>query len=563
MNLFYKNYVHGTAYVLLFLAVGLLFQGCSKDKESEIITDGGTPFNGKILVNVLGTTEDDDIPSVNVKTASVATKSGSKRSSAVQPKVLKFEGFDAMVSVERDVLKKTNVTVGNVVKGKSSTGELSAAAVAVGVKYRLMLYKKDGTFVSSTLLTSGTPGLIDVVKGDAYDWYAISYNNTDDVPDVTNRVTPTLALPGGKDVLYASGEISIPQNGVDGNRPLGITFKHSLARVAVELNTMGMFANMVSAGVSVSGIAAKTGTINLKTGALTNLTNYTQTIDYTNFTDVNSLYQDAKVAYIYTADVAPLSNLTVTVNDLTIRLDNNTNRAFGPLLTATPSVFTFNITPQLGRSYRALVNLIESPLTLAGVRWARTNIYFQGGHNPYRFNHTYTPTTNANSYFAYRALTPANTAKGDPCAVVYPAGIWRQATFEDFNALTRIGGPAYTYGTEGGSGYMEYRTSIGTATPYPGKDLRFVMNGEANTVRLLSGVVELQFSNTTTRSEVWTSSPLLGLGAINVGAYFYSGASFADNTANSLLNVDLVGLNVAGVNLKNVRCVRTTLPTPN
>src|SRR5690606_7833297 len=102
--------------------------------------------------------------------------------------------------------------------------------------------------------TSGEVEEIKVPKGDDYFWYAVSYNNTDDIPDV-DTANPQLTLPGDKDVLYASGSLSIPESAPDDNIPLGIVFKHSFARVTIELNTMGMFADMISAEVNVTGNA--------------------------------------------------------------------------------------------------------------------------------------------------------------------------------------------------------------------------------------------------------------------------------------------------------------------
>ncbi|WP_219226473.1 fimbrillin family protein [Pedobacter antarcticus] len=569
MKLLYKNYIPKIAVAILFVFAGQLFQSCSKNKAEDEVP-GDTRLDGKISVKVLGIDEDDDVAVINPK-GNVASKSVARETGTTPRKTIIYPGFDAVVSVERDVLKQPNIAIGNVPKGISSTSDLLAvSAMATNVKYRLLLYKTDGTFVSSTPLVSGTAGAVDVAKGTAYNWYAISYNNTDDVPDVADHANPTLALPGGKDALYASGSITIPANGPDGNSPLGITFKHSLARIAVELNTMGMFADINTAAVAVSGIVVKTGTINLKTGALSNLVNYTQTVNYASFSDVLAPYHDAKVAYIYTADAVTPAALTVTLTNLALDIDNGTVRSFATLLGTTPSVFTFNVTPQLGKSYRALVNLVESPLTLAGVRWARANLYNPGGHNPYRFHHTYAATNQRNSYFSFKGIVSADYGtNGDPCSLVYPAGIWRQASEPDFRTLVGgalgIGAQPLTPGTAGGIRYLEYNNSTGTVAPYPSNKLHFNYNGEGVGLALVAGIIQLNFNGTYGASaQVWTGTAGIDLlGLIGVGAWDYSGNTGILGTSGalgvSLLNVSAIGLDVIKTNFKNVRCVRTAI----
>lgn len=568
MKLLYKNYIPKIAVAILFVFAGQLFQSCSKNKAEDEVP-GDTRLDGKISVKVLGIDEDDDVALINPK-GNVANKSVARETGTTPRKTITYPGFDAVVSVERDVLKQPNIAIGNVPKGISSTSDLLAvSAMATNVKYRLLLYKTDGTFVSSTPLVSGTAGAVDVAKGTTYNWYAISYNNTDDVPDVADHSNPSLALPGGKDALYASGSITIPANGPDGNSPLGITFRHSLARIAVELNTMGMFADINTAAVAVSGIVVKTGTIDLKTGALSNLVNYTQTVNYASFSDVLDPYHDAKVAYIYTADVASAS-LTVTLTNLALDIDNGTVRSFATLLDATPSVFTFNVTPQLGRSYRALVNLVESPLTVAGVKWARANLYNPGGHNPYRFNHTYAGTNQRDSYFSFKGIVSADYGtNGDPCSLVYPNGIWRQASEPDFRLL--VGGgllppvaQTFTTGTAGGIRFIEY-TATGVGAPYPSTRLHFNYNGEGTGLSLVAGIIQLNFGNTYgNTAQLWTSSSGLNLlGLVGVGAWDYSvNTGILATSASlgvSLLNVSAIGLDVIKTNFKNVRCVRTTI----
>jgi hypothetical protein len=570
MNLFYKNYTARVAIAIVFVGVAQLFSSCSKDKEME--GPAGSKNTDKLEIQVLGITE--DLINTANPTSNAGVTQGSRQSGLTAAKTTTFAGFDAVTSVERDVQKQSGVSIGNASAQSAANGLMAATPMLTNVSYRLLLYKTDGTFVSSTVLTSGTNGMIDAMKGTSYNYYAISYNTNEVVPDV-NPAAPTLVLPGGRDILYTSGTISIPANAADGNTPLGLVFQHKFARVAVELNTMGMFGDISTAAVSVSGIVPKTGTINLRTGALSNLTNAPQTITYSSFANTAAGFNDAKEVYIYTADPVA-TTLTVTLNNLVVNVQQppstTVTRSFTTLLAATPSVFTFNITPAAGVGYRAYVNLLESPLTVAGVRWARTNLYYADGttHNRYRFEPTYAHTNRRNTYFSFKGLIPtAYGTNSDPCTQVYPAGVWRQPTEADFRTL--VGGILFagalptTYGTSGGLGYLEY-TAAGTVAPYESNRLRFNFNGEGVTTSILNGVVDISLGNTYGSSaQIWTSSSAIGLPPIvNLSAIYYEGfystplgvPTRTSQVLGNLLNISAIGANVIASNFKNIRCVR-------
>ncbi|MBE8713843.1 hypothetical protein [Sphingobacterium hungaricum] len=560
MKLSLKKYKNRVGILALFFGTTLLFFSCAKEFGN------GETGNGKLKVKVLGVTDMNDI-SKSAFTASVQSNAKPSKTNSTENDLIAFDAFDALVTVEKDQIKKSRVSIGEGVQGVSSG--LMAAAVAPGVKYRLLLYKEDGTFVSSTALVSGQEGEVSVTKGFKYNYYAISYNTEEDVVGI-NTGNATLAIPEGHDVIHANGSIDIPLTASDANIPLGIVFKHKFARIGLELNTMGMFADIQSAGVSVSGLALKTGTIDLKNGNLSNLQNYTKTLSYSDFTNVNPDYSDAKIAYAYTADATALSSFTVSVNALSLTLDNASTRTFGNLATS-PSVFTFsNVTPVLGGSFTARVNLIESPITVAGVKWARTNVYENGGHNPYRFSHTYAHTNQLNSYFSFKGEKARMYGNnGDPCALVYPEGVWRQASELDFRKLVggRPGGgllgtnyPAqpFTRGTEGALNFIEY-AGAGLGTPsYPSNRLRFNMNGLGISIGAVLALITIDLGSTYGNSlNVWTSTdvsllpPLVGIGA------WYHDATAAISPRNVTdLDVSLLNLGLIETSFRNVRCVR-------
>jgi hypothetical protein len=553
---------------IMLICAGAVFTGCSKDKEADVVAPAGD--GSKLMVSVVGVADLEAL-SASTKMASAALKSTVKADDVMPSKMLSMNGFDALMEVERNAIPASKLVITDKESNTAAAG-LRAEAVTAGVKYRLFLYKADGTFVSSTLMSSGSAQPITVETSTTYNWYALSYNNNEDVPDLVDRTNPTLDLPAGKDVLYASGTVTVPDANAGTNTALGIVFKHSLARVGVEINTMGMFADMSKVGITVSGISVKTATLALKTGALSNLVDGTQTVDYSSFKNVDPAYADAKVAYIYTADAQTTSSMTVSVNALELKIDDGSTRVFSALAT-TPSVFTFNNFPRkVGATYTARMNMIESPLTRGNIKWARQNLYYVGGHNPYRFHHTYAHVSNRNSFFSFGATLPQTYGRnGDPCDLVYPGGVWRRPTSNELAVLTGNAGLNATYGVVDGKGYFEY-TAAGTAAPYPGNSLRFNMNGEGVNIGLVENLINVDLGNTYgVQASYWSSSELASVPLLGVGLGANSlegvrttpilGSTFTNvNIAPNLLNIDLLDLGVAKTSFKNIRCVRATVP---
>ena len=563
-------------WVIILIAVFGL-NSCAKKEAMEVKKVEKT----KVTFNVTGI---DESISEGAKEKKAAANFGHS-DGGNKAEVISYNGFDAQVITDHDLkVHSRKIMVKSKAGSNSGSNALRAAAMTPGNTYNLYLYKEDGTYVDTYNFSVGGASAIEVEKGESYTWYAVSYNDqSTDIVDVDqgNPTVKELALPGNKDILYATDVFEVPTSAGEVSVPVSIVFNHKVARIGIEINTMGMFANMTSATVEVAGLVLKTGSLNLETGNWgTTLTNVTPTIAYSDFVDVDPLYQDAKIAYVYTAGTTATGNFTVTLRGLDLTLDDGNPRSFNTLLTATPSVFTYNITPQIGNTHRALANLIESPLSVGTVRWARQNVYYYGGtHVPYRFHHTYAHSNNVNTYFSFKGTVPQTYGvNGDPCSSVYPNGIWRQATRSDFEGLTGAAtilntypdGLEVTYGTVnvGGTdrGYFEYQSSTGTASPYPSKNLRFNMNGYGANLGLVGGLVQLDFGTTFgTSIDYWTSTSgtnLLGLG--NLGAINYKGTTsvFLGNRTNTdamnvtLLVVGVLGVDVVETPFRNVRCVR-------
>lgn len=560
MKVYNKRYNPKLVLTALALCATTLIVGCSKKDDTKDLIGDGT----KIIVNVMGITDMTEVPA---KLKASAAEMPTIKDNEIMPKEMRSLGaFDAQVSLTKDELKQRPVSIGENVTSTLGSGQLMAAAMESGVTYRLVIYDaSDNTVVSSTQLVSGTQGEVNVRKGGTYNWYAVSYNNTENIPHA-DETNPVINVPEASDLLYASGSITVDINAPDGNEPLGIVFAHKFSRIGLELNTMGMFANMNSVGVVVNGATGTTGTFDLINNTFTGSSTDPITVDFSDFENVDPLYGDRKIAYIYSS-VETSTNLSVSINALDIQLDDGTNRVFSNLA-ASPVGFDFILTPQLGATYTAQMNFVESALTLDGVRWARQNLYYQGGHNPYRFHHTYAHTNARNTYFSFRGMVPQNFGSdsndGDPCALVYPAGVWRQAEASDFRTLTGGGllggsGATETYGSVGSLGYIEYQAASGVAAPYPSNNLRFNKNGGGLSLGVVDGLVQLDLFSYGSEALVWSHDPGLDvLGLAWVGAYAYEGTGTSGNASTVLdvVQVGLLGIGVVESSFKNVRCVR-------
>ncbi|UIR55975.1 fimbrillin family protein [Sphingobacterium sp. SRCM116780] len=571
MNKQFKMIWSYKAVILLFLYAVLLMQGCSKS------TNGGELLLGdktRLTVSVLGIVEGGVIGN---KGQSLATKAAVKPGLAIASEIVShIEGFDSRFSVVEDEFKGDRmVSISNNDKEGTAT-TVRAESMSNGIYYHLIVYKvSDNSVVASQVMRSGDAVQIIVDGGVQYKWVAFSYNTAvaADLPAVADPAAPVVSMGQNKDFLYASGTITV--NSL--NTPLGIVFSHKLARIGVELNTMGMFADLNTATV-VNENQLKTGNFNLLTGTVTGALTTIATASTSTFTRPTAYgFDDRSTAYFYTADPASLPNLNIKLTGLSIKLDayavsqSQATRNFGVLSTVYSSP---NFVPVLGQSKTFRIDLLESPITTTSnnggavvTRWARANLYYvSGDHNPYRFHHLNQKTQDNNTFFAFGAIHPqtyaTEGAEADPCALVYPTGVWRQATRSDYQGL--VGRSILEGGfisaktpTRVAGQYLEY-AAVGTASPYPTNAVRFNLNGSAVGVSLVVGLIDLNFGFYGQNAEVWTSTSLISLPPlVSLGAIHYEATGTTHGLVTDILDLQLLGaVNVVKSNFMNVRCVR-------
>lgn len=512
--------------------------------------------------------------------------------------IVEGDGFDAIIAVDNisPATTKTEIKATNGIRAASSTME-------TGTLYRLFLYKNNNntySFVKSVTLIAGSESPIQLSNG-IYKWVAVSYNSkTDQVPD--RGSDNNFTLPENKDILYATSSTDLNITGA--TTPIAINFNRVFARVAVEINTLGLFGPMTSTPtITVTGDKLlKSGTIDLTTGEfIGNITTGTDlALTQNDFTDINPVagqtYQ--KVAYFYTAG-QPTKDLTITLSDLIIKLDDGTTRNFF-LSTLTQ---TKSITPERGKNHRLLVGIAESALTLGTTKWARSNLFYRtsdalGVKTPYRFypNNPYLPNQQE-SFFSFKGHLPGRLASAnpanqkDPCSLVYPAGLWKTPSEAQITPLTSnrglldgalgsvldlLGTMPATPGSNYGTIYIEYPVTAGFNPAYGGTTsrtnrVRFYYNGIQNSVILANGLINMNIVEAGATVGIWSSDRVLDGGILDqlstgVGAWGYLGSTksmslfqpqraIATKSAG-LLNIDLLGSGLVASGFMNVRCVR-------
>ncbi|MBD1423722.1 fimbrillin family protein [Sphingobacterium chuzhouense] len=412
---------------------GALVTSCSKEATP---TENVEPKSDQLVISVKGINNQQSDASLRQGLSS----KGKASAAAVAQTIYEFSDVDMAVSVGNNLPVKSV----NLASRKSGANGLkanvpeNAELMEDGLKYVVYLYE-GSNFVKSIELAAGTAGTIDGLNPEGeYTWVALSYSSEEDAPDL--EPDTDVALPLNQDVLYAKGTVNLAQQST-----IEILFNHVYSRVGIELNTIGVFGEITGTPtVSVSGLNLAAGSLNLLTGVLTPSTTTTEaSLGWTDFDRVDPAYGDQMIAYVYTAPVAA-QTATLNVQNLSISHADigDVSRTF--FTTATD--FSLNVTPQAGQSHHLLLNVLESPLTTSyggqTVRWGRSNLYYRGdngGLRDYAFYANNGLTARADGYFPFGGVLPGTFATtetiGDPCALVYPAGLWKSPSKADFSGL--------------------------------------------------------------------------------------------------------------------------------
>lgn len=401
----------GIALAILTLS-STTFQSCTKEAENEINENAG-----KLTITARG-----------INTEPIF-KSANSNINKEKLSLHKYNDVDVAVSV-------TTISPTDQVKFRSSS---NYEPLDEDIKYTVYFYEGEDLIVSKEL-TAGSGETIDGLNPSTeYTWVALSYNSTTTAPPLTPATT--LNLPENTDVLYKKGTINLSNNS-----SLEVMFDRAMARVGIEINTIGIFGtinNTPQVAVTTSGL--KSGALNILTGeVIPNTEASSPTLTFEDFSPIDGS-ADAVEAYLYTAPSSQ-QNIIVNVKNLQIKhYDNVGGEVYRTYFnTENGTTFTLNITPEKGKSQKAILNLVESPIITEfdgqRVEWARSNLYYRGDEDirSYAFYSRNQLSSRADGYFSFGGTKPLEFANGpeeDPCELVYPNGLWRTPTYDDFNGL--------------------------------------------------------------------------------------------------------------------------------
>ena len=531
--------------VLGVFSLGLL-ASCDKNSNTGDAADSGAAAS--LSIQVEGIDNEIGIDPKAIK-ASNSRSSSQLASGVLEEKDVTYKEFDAIVRLQEDkVAGDRTVSNNQIAKGTAGKTATKALAMDPGIKYRLLLYK-DGKFVTSLHAQSGVASRVEVVKGEAYSWYAYSYNTTDNIPDVANPAAPVIESAVDKPLLYASGTVTVTGAG-NVDKPLLVRFAHRTSKIGAELSARGMFAGLESITANFAGTDyIQKGTLNVLTGQYESMS----AVDVGNlvFTNYSVKTKDTiKVASYYTAAQTPIPAMTVNVQSFTIKLDKVYN-GVGNRTFSTPFQFSMDLPDMTwGHRLTSAMDLIESAVTVNGIRWSRANLYFSEADRAYRFRHQIEPIYGRveEEYWNFKAPFPNGTIGGqDPCTRVYPLGKWKMPNRDETSRLISQDQDGVNRQLTGD--YVEY-VATGTAAPYPSNKMRVNKMGYFHVIGGIFGVNE-DGSN----GYFWTSETGF-LGGALTGVYTYR---VSDDRKNGIFGGDYVWEHVAASSwggTLNTRCIR-------
>ncbi|MGN0020939.1 MAG: hypothetical protein ACI35Z_09100 [Sphingobacterium hotanense] len=456
MNTYFDTFRNPIIKIVAIACISILFTNCEKsDSNSETVNDGTL-----LKVNVSGIENQATVK--EVASSSKPQLSAKASIKAIETSVISGD-VEALMSLQEDesVGNSTGIRSGSS-EIKSSSNQTKAANSLMGptVKYRILIYTQDGTLVHNKVGNTGTDPVLEVFKGWTYKWYAFSINETAGVPNVEANGLVSKANLTNKDVLYASGTITTSP----GSNFLNIVFKRKTANIQAKINVRGMFGTINDGTLVSLNDASSQGNALMTMGDLNPLTG-----TFTNISAVNASVSGAampidnategstvKVANFYTLNTSniPASTLKVRLHPLKIQLDDTRERAF----TSLSYTLANALTPSIGSRHTASLRLIESPILVKGIYWARTNLVYDANKlDKYRLKSNPGGTkvaTKDQDFWNWMSATPTGAPSNvDACSKIYPEGTWKMPDAQTWQALGQPDGNQERMGLIFGADY--------------------------------------------------------------------------------------------------------------
>ncbi|MFD2557072.1 hypothetical protein [Sphingobacterium tabacisoli] len=314
-----------------------IFSSCSKKTE-----EGAVGAEATISITVGGiTTEDVATPGGKTKSMSLAPQTIHGETIANR-RVLKNGKMEmSLIAAESSNISSAEdidleAPIYDLVKQPSRYKQMSSAslnspalsavipgvrrAMASGVKYWFVLKNRSTQAIEQSVqVVSGTTLKLDVVKGQYYDWYAYSYDNTDNIPPLDAN-NPKVQTYTDKPLLYASGEARVQSFQTDIS--VQIEFKHQLKLLKIHIDSRGILGDITDhIAEFVDNDYIKTGLFNVIDGTLGSLT----TVPTTTLSMVEEVQGSHQflVDQYYTADIVR-DRYKFKVSELKIKLPDGT-----------------------------------------------------------------------------------------------------------------------------------------------------------------------------------------------------------------------------------------------
>ncbi|MVZ63527.1 hypothetical protein [Sphingobacterium humi] len=439
------------------LTLFILFtSSCSKSKNDNIQVSDGTTI--KISVNGLA-----DGGFFEELSASSRLSSSRKVKETNEEITISAGDVEALVyQIDKNLNSGKDEKLANKSEFKSEAKFLKSAISPLNnmVKYRLLIYDQNNNLVHNKVASVGTDPVLGVNKGWTYKWYSYSTNQTSGVPDINaNGIVSKTGL-SNKDVLYASGTIST----VAGNNHLDILFKRKTSRIQTRINVRGMF-GLINDGTSVSLVQSNSqgnpvvtmGDLNVYSGNFSNISSVNSSVSGADMQLDNATEgSSVKIANFYTLNISNFLPGSIAVNlaPLKIKLDDNRERTFNSLQFSLPKA----LEPQIGSTHMATLRLVESPILVKGVYWARTNLIYDAGKlDKYRLKSMpggSDASRKDQDFWNWMAETPTSPSSNfDACSKLYPEGTWKMPTISDWQNMGQPDGKEERMGLFVGADY--------------------------------------------------------------------------------------------------------------
>lgn len=566
---------------ILSLLIITILSSCKNDPKEIISGDGN------IKISLAGIEDYTTIDKV------AATR---KSNNNTPVEIQSYEGFDAITSIEVEeptAAVSTKKASSEVTKLARNTTKLQDT-----VRYRLLFFKaSDNSVVVNELIKAGDAPRIRLDIGVTYKWVAYSIN-TANVPDITENIINKNDL-ANKDLLYASNTITIQP----GDNFLNLTLKRYTTQYEVNVDTRGMFAAIdEDTRISLSntnGDLFKTADFNILTGqfegSATLVTLKGSDLIVDNILNDNN-QKKAIFHTVIESEITLENELKLNFLPLNLALeDNGTIRNFpSAIINLTHNAITGTSTR--GRKYKINAMLIESAVQVgtSNTKWARSNLWYDENNTISKYRLRPSPhfrdmqSKNSSGFlkdekdlWRFSTTTPNGTEQEvgfDPCNKVFPEGLWKMASDEDFTSLT-VNNPDSLYiidrdepwwtvvlGLIGNSKYYEmsavYKSNTQNRTPGKGYSQPYRPNDPRSTMDNLvfSGVGRTDIHGTIYERPIASSVLSIGelvkvLPVISGGGFYWTSKglySTSNVTKPTYFEYGVNGATVLGVNLLEI-----------